>query len=74
MNPHNFAKQWADLRPYVAERWPQLTAQEIDQVNGRVEALYRLLWSSGGLSRGEAAQQLREFLDEFACDASACGT
>jgi hypothetical protein len=72
MNQHSFETNWARLRPRVQQRWPQLPEQDVRRIDGRVEQLYRLLWSRGGLSRSDAARELWEFLHNSACGETAC--
>jgi hypothetical protein len=72
MNQQSFETNWVRLRPQVQQRWPQLSEHDIGRIEGRVERLYHVLCSRGGLSRGDAAREIREFLHNPRCDETVC--
>jgi hypothetical protein len=64
MNQQSFDTNWGRLRPQVQQRWPQLSEHDVGRIDGRVDRLYRLLCSRGGMSRSDAAREIWEFLRE----------
>lgn len=62
ISQHQFQAHWAVVRRRVRDRWPQLTAGTVEEIDGRVERLYRALVEDCGLPRAVAARELWEFL------------
>jgi hypothetical protein len=62
ISQHEFQAHWAVVRRRVRDRWPQLTARTVEEINGRVERLYWALVEECGLPRAVAARELWEFL------------
>jgi uncharacterized protein YjbJ (UPF0337 family) len=56
---------WNQLRSYVKERWPEITDNELDIINGDRERLIGALQEHYWIERSEAAYHVREFEREF---------
>lgn len=52
---------WDELRPAIHQRWPELANTELDVINGQTDMLIGALQEHYGVTREEAAWQVREF-------------
>lgn len=54
-------EHWNELRPVIRQRWPDLSANELDLINGQPDMLIGMLQQHYSVTREEAALQVREF-------------
>jgi uncharacterized protein YjbJ (UPF0337 family) len=52
---------WDELRPLIHQRWPEISHNELDLIQGQTDMLIGILQEHYGVTREEAAQQAREF-------------
>jgi len=58
MNEDTFKGQWTQLKGRVREQWGKLTADDIDQIQGRTEQLVGKIQERYGIARDEARRQV----------------
>jgi len=55
---------WDELRPAVHQRWPEVSDNELDLIKGQTDMLIGALQERYGVTREEAARQVRDFESE----------
>jgi uncharacterized protein YjbJ (UPF0337 family) len=65
MNNDVLAGKWKQLRGKVKNWWGDLTDDELDQIDGKVDILTGMIQEKYGYTREEANEQVQEFLQEY---------
>lgn len=69
MNKDLLESQWTQIREILNEKFPNLTEEDIRQINGRYDQLIAKLQQKYGYSREEAEERIRNWnFDRFATD------
>jgi len=58
MNEDTFKGQWTQLKGRVREQWGKLTADDIDQIQGRTEQLVGKIQERYGIALDESRRQV----------------
>ena len=58
-------ERWNEFRHAIKERWPDITDNELDVINGQSDVLVGTLQEHYWISKAEAEKQLRDFVEEF---------
>ena len=61
MNWHQIKTNWKQARSKLRIRWPRLTEEDLDQIDGRDTELIGLLQQRYGISKEIAENEIREF-------------
>lgn len=59
------AGKWKQLSGKIREEWGELTDDDLDRIAGRYDQLVGVLQERYGHSRGEAEQEVNEFLSNL---------
>jgi uncharacterized protein YjbJ (UPF0337 family) len=65
MNWDQIEGNWKQLKGKVRQQWGKLTDDNLDVINGRREMLAGQLQESYGITRDEAARQIKEWQKSF---------
>ena len=63
MNPDILALKWNQIRDDVQKRWEQLTAFDVDEIEGSYDILISKLQEKYGYTVEEASQEVNSFLE-----------
>lgn len=63
MNPDILALKWNQIRDDVQKRWEQLTALDVDEIEGSYDILISKLQEKYGYTVEEASQEVNSFLE-----------
>ena len=66
MNADVLKGKWKEIHGHARKWWGQLTDDELDKVNGRIEELVGLLQQRYGYAREAAEQEIDKRLKEYA--------
>jgi uncharacterized protein YjbJ (UPF0337 family) len=69
MNATEFKSQWSGLAGPIKDRWPLLTEQDLEAVDGQLDELCRRIRDRYAISEGEARRQFAMFAAGPAADA-----
>lgn len=58
MNEDILKGKWTQVKGLVREQWGKLTADDVDQINGRTEQLVGRVQERYGIARDEAKRQV----------------
>lgn len=59
---NKFELEWIQIRPFLRDKWHNLTHEDVEQVNGHYEILVSKLQQRYGFSRDEAEEQIHELV------------
>ena len=60
MKADEIRDNWDLVRDEIRMTWDELTDDEVDNIDGNVEELYRLMWEKYGKSRHEFDEYLND--------------
>jgi uncharacterized protein YjbJ (UPF0337 family) len=62
MNSDIFEGKWKQLKGHIRENWGELTDDEVDQIQGKMDILVGLLQEKYGYAREDAEREVNDFL------------
>jgi uncharacterized protein YjbJ (UPF0337 family) len=62
MNKDMFESQWAQIKTFLRDKWPNLTDEDLRLINGRYDQLIARLQQRYGYTKEEAEDQLRRWV------------
>ncbi len=65
MNDDVLQTQWKQVKGLVRQWWPRFTAEEVEKIGGRREALIGLLQTHYGYTRERAQTEIEQRLREL---------
>jgi uncharacterized protein YjbJ (UPF0337 family) len=65
MKQNPFKTLWDKIRPKVAEKWPNLTQEDLESVQGEQEKLCTLLENKCGYTKPQANDEVRNIMNEI---------
>jgi uncharacterized protein YjbJ (UPF0337 family) len=66
MNSDQFEGKWKQMKGSVKEKWGKLTDDDLDVIAGKQEQLVGKIQERYGISREEAAKQVKEWSSKSA--------
>ena len=63
MNRDRWEGNWKQLRGKVKEQWGQLTDDDLDVIDGRMDKLLGKIQERYGVARDDAERQIRDWKD-----------
>jgi uncharacterized protein YjbJ (UPF0337 family) len=66
MNKDILEGEWMQLKGKIKEQWGELTDDEIDKVDGRIDRLIGTLQERYGMSKAEASRQADNWWARYA--------
>jgi uncharacterized protein YjbJ (UPF0337 family) len=61
MNSDQLEGKWKQMKGAVKEKWGKLTDDDLDVINGKADQLQGKIQERYGISKEEAAKQIREW-------------
>jgi hypothetical protein len=65
MSRNALKKNWFTLTKELKERWPDMTQSDLEYITGREDRLIETVEKRRHVTRPEAEQDVREFLDHL---------
>ncbi|MCE5315859.1 MAG: BON domain-containing protein [Parachlamydia sp.] len=60
MNREVLEAQWVHVKEFLREKWPKLTDEDINQINGRIDVLIAKLQQRYGFTRDQAEEEINK--------------
>lgn len=67
MNWDQIAGKWMQVKGQIKQQWGKLTDDELDQLEGKRDALAGVLQERYGLAKEEVERQIRDFESRCNC-------
>lgn len=64
MQKEQLESQWAQLKSQIKQKWNKLSDNDLNQCNGKYDALCNCIQKAYGCKKEQAEQQLRDFKPE----------
>jgi|GEM_PF-297003 len=64
MQKEQLENQWNQLKGQIKQKWNRLTDKDLDQCNGKHDALCNCIQKAYGCKKEQAEQQIRDFKPE----------
>lgn len=68
MNQDQLEGKWKELKGSVKEKWGKLTNDHLDEINGKQEKLIGRIQHEYGVSKEEAQDQVKLFMNDLSKD------
>ena len=65
MNQDILQGKWKQLKGRVQQRWGELTDDDLSRVEGNYQELVGIVQEKYGRTRAQAAEEVREFMDDL---------
>jgi len=60
MNREVLEAQWVHVKEFLREKWPKLTDEDVNQINGRIDQLIAKLQQRYGFTREQAEEEINK--------------